>query len=147
MTFNQDEGVLVVEDGGVVNRLTYDVVSAGTHTQAQNVTSSIDFGGTGACATTNNYRFETWTVPNVTMTLRSGTRNGQPLVLDETTFVGGKPSAWYAKLEVQIHYVDRKDQQDDYVGVLVKGQPVPVADSLEMPITKTGGRFSIGPSL
>jgi hypothetical protein len=145
MTFTAAEGVLVVQDAGIVNQLTYDIVYGPTRTQTQNVTSAINFGGNGACLTSESYRRETWTVPTVTMTLRSGTRNGQPLPIDETTQVGRKPSAFFPRLEVKTQYVDRK-KNDEYVGVLVTGQPVTVADSPEMAITKTGSPFTIGPN-
>jgi hypothetical protein len=112
----------------------------------QNVTHKVNLGGKGPCVTSEQYVRETWTVPTVSMVLRSGTRNGQSLSLDQMTWVGRKPSAFFPRLEVKTHYVDRSEGRDEYLGVLVTGQPVTVADSPEMAISKSGGRFAIGPN-
>lgn len=124
--------------------ITYEVSYGPTRPQKQKVTGGIELGGAQAnkaCATTHRYRWETWTVPTVTLTAVLAMRNGQPLSLTSSERILHLPSSTFSKLLVQTHYVDRANR-DSYVGVLTQSEAF---SSWTMAITRTGARFFIGP--
>lgn len=142
----QNRAIMTITDKAAgPAEITYDVAYGPTLQQKQKVTSSITLGGQQpqrSCATTHNYRWETWTVPAVTFTAVSATRNGQALPLTATERILHLPASTFATLTVQTHYIDRT-KGDAYVGVLTKSS---AASAWSLAITRDGGRLNIGPA-